>query len=311
MDVVLNSWGYYVGNTVGIEPREFDEHVKAHIEQAFGTADSDEYLSELADAASFSQRGLGVDYSSEPTGFVVGIGANAAVAGHSNIRDRPHPTGGFAASTSLMLGLNLSRWGHGRWSVFANGVFHQATLGDLQGEITNVGAHVQYRVVEPATKSWLGISLTTGLDYTRWKFNTGGATVITKFDVGHGPVEPFRLESVGSYALQSNVSTIPVEASTGARIGRHATLFAGAGIDVDFRTANSVSSNLDGILRWSDDSELGTVEIAGTGAWGGQNVRARLFAGAQVSVRKLKLFVQTNVSHAPAASIAAGIRYVQ
>jgi hypothetical protein len=316
--VTLSPEGMMAAQAMGISPADLAAQVKTRVDDAYHTAQINDFLKEFTNATSFSQRGIGVDYSSAPRGFLVGLASNLALAGDPDIHDHDHPTGGLAVNFSVLLGMNLSEWKHDRWTVFANGFYQSASLGDLDGSITSAGAHVQYNLLQPLESGgtgtalrWLGLSLTSGLEYTRWNFGTNGTTLSTDFDVsGGGMTQPITLHSVGRFDLRSNAVTVPVELTTGIRIALIATLFVGAGVDLTPVGKSTVDASLTGHLD-SSQGDLGTVTITGDGDASGSPGQFRLLAGGQVNLWKLKIFVQANVSQAPAASVALGFKFVQ
>jgi len=316
--VTLSNEGQMLAQAMGVSPAELAMQVKSKIDEAYQTARINSFLKEFTNATSFSQRGIGVDYSSAPTGFMVGMAANLAVAGNPDIHDKQHITGGLAANFSLMLGMNLSEWGHKKWTVFANGFYQEASLGDLEGSITSAGAHVQYNVLQPAASGgagtavrWLGLSLTSGLEYTRWNFGTGGTELTTPFDLsGGGMTVPVSFDSTGRFDLRSTALTVPIEVSTGLRIALIASVFVGAGIDLTPGGSSTLDAGLTGNVHTEDGRDLGAVTITGDGDSKGSPGQFRLLAGGQVNLWKLKIFVQANVSQAPAASVALGLKFV-
>lgn len=317
--VTLSNEGQQLAQAMGISPAELAMQVKGKIDDAYQTGRITGFLKEFTNATSFSQRGIGVDYSSAPTNFMVGLAANLAIAGNPDIHDKEHITGGLAANFSILLGMNLSEWDHKKWTVFANGFYQEASLGDLDGSITSAGAHVQYNVVEPAASGgtgtvarWLGLSLTSGLEYTRWNFGTGGTPLSTPFDLsGGGMTVPVTFDSTGRFDLHSNALTVPIEVSTGLRIALVSTVFVGAGIDLTPGGKSTIDAGLTGNVKAeADGRDLGSVTITGDGESKGSPGQFRVLAGGQVNLWKLKIFVQANVSQAPAASVALGLKFV-
>ena len=316
--VTLSNEGQQLAQAMGVSPAELAMQVKSKIDEAYQTARINGFLKEFTDATSFSQRGIGVDYSSAPKDFMVGLAANVAIAGNPDVLDSQHITGGLAANFSLMLGMNLSQWDHKKWTVFANGFYQEASLGDLQGSITSFGAHAQYNLVEPAASGgagtvarWLGLSLTSGIEFTRWNFGTGGTKLSTPFDLsGGGMSTPVTFDSTGKFDLRSTALTVPIEVSTGVRIALISTLFVGAGIDLTPGGKSTLAAGLTGNVHTSDNRDLGSVTITGDGDSKGSPGAFRVLAGGQVNLWKLKIFVQGNVSQAPAASIALGLKFV-
>ncbi|MCW5806910.1 MAG: hypothetical protein KIT31_31415 [Deltaproteobacteria bacterium] len=319
VQVQLNDEGRAVAQQLGTSPERMAAQIKEQIDSIYQTGNVDGFLRAFTDATSFSARGIGVDYASAPTGFLVGIAANVAAAGNGDLRGEERPTAGLAANLAIMAGLNLKPWGLPKWTVFGNGFYRGGAAARLDGTITSAGAHVMYRIAEPtstegATGSavrWLGLSLTTGIEYTRWQLGLGGDSIDTNLDVGEGSAATtLALAASGRFDLRSNAVTIPIEATTGLRIAVLASVYVGAGIDLT-RGNSTVEANLNGTLLTSDNRDVGTVAITGNGDNTGSPGSARLIAGAQLNLANLKLFVQASASATPAASVAFGLRFVQ
>ena len=316
--VQLSPEGDALAQQLGVSPAELAADVKARVDDAYQTANIAEFLEAFTDATSFSARGIGVDYASAPRGLIAGVAASLAAAGDERIRSEERPTAGVAANLAVMIGMNLREWKHPRWTVFANGFYRNAATEQLDGNVTSAGAHVQYHLIPPAADAgvktmmrWIGLSLTSGIELTRWDLSSGGSTLSTDFTVGDGAnTAPITLDAIGRLDLTSTAVTVPLEATTGIRIALLATLYVGVG--VDFTVGRStIDSNLGGTLRSSDNRGLGTVEITAAGTNNGSPGTARVLAGAQVNLWKLKLFAQINASQAPAASIGFGLKFVQ
>jgi hypothetical protein len=316
--VQLSPEGDQLAQQLGVSAAELAAQIKTRVDDIYQTANVDDFLEAFTDATSFSARGIGADYASAPRGFIAGIAANVAAAGDENIRSEDRPTAGVAANLAVMIGMNLREWGQPRWTVYANGFYRNAETEQLDGTVTSGGAHVQYQLLPPSAEAgaetfmrWIGVSLTTGLEYTRWQLGSDGDTLSTSFAVGSGSnTAPIVLESVGRLDLTSTAVTVPLEATTGIRVALLATLYVGAGLDFTIGRS-TIDSSLSGVMRASDGQNLGTVDITAAGTNNGSPGTARILAGVQLNLWKLKLFGQVNASQAPAASIAFGLKFVQ
>lgn len=316
--VQLSPEGEQLAQQIGASPAELVALVRARVDDVYATADIDEFLEAFTDATSFSARGIGADYGSTPQSFIVGVGANIAAAGDSDIRSDERPTAGLAANVAVMAGLNLSEWGHPRWTVYANGFYRNAAMERLEGDILTLGAHVQYNVFPPAESGgtgtmmrWIGVSVTSGVELTKWKLGAGEEPLTTDFVItGSSGEATLVMTSTGRLDLTSTSVTVPIEVTTGIRIALLATLYIGAAVDV---TAGSsqVDASLSGMVRSTDGRDIGTVVIAGTDENNGNPLTGRIIAGVQANLWKLKLFAQVNASQVPSASIAFGLRFVQ
>ena len=316
--VNLSPEGMALANQLGITPADLAAQIKADVDDSYNTGNVDGFLRSFSDATSFSARGIGVDYASTPVGFLVGFAVNVAAAGNTDITDNDAPTAGIAANLAVMAGLNLTKWDLPKWTVFANGFYQSAETDELDGNILSLGGHLQYRLIDPTKHSgggsavrWLGISLTSGFEFTRWKLGVAGASLDTELDVGgSGGSATLNLSQTGRYDLKTTAITVPFEASTGFRIALLLSVYGGVGIDLT-GGKSTLDTNLDGTITTQDNQNVGTVQVVADGENTGSPATGRVFAGAQLNLWKLKLFVQANASQTPAASVALGFRIVQ
>ena len=316
--VTLSPEGMALASQLGVSPADLEAQIKTDVDDAYNTGNVDSFLRSFSDATSFSARGIGVDYASTPVGFLVGLAANVAAAGNGEISDDEAPTAGVAANFALMLGMNLAKWEHPKWTVFANGFYQSASTDELDGKLLSLGGHLQYRLIEPTKSSgggaavrWLGISLTSGFEFTRWTLGVGGKSLDTELDVGgDGGNATLNLAQTGRFDLKTTAFTVPFEASTGVRIALLLSLYGGVGIDVT-GGKSTLDTSLDGTMTTEDNRNVGTVQVVADGSNSGSPATGRIFAGAQLNLWKFKFFVQANASQTPAASIALGFRVVQ
>lgn len=313
--VQLSPDGEQLAQQIGLGASELAAQIKARIDDAYRTADIDEFLEEFVDATAFSARGLGADYASFPVGLVAGVAANIAAAGETELRAEDRPTAGLAANIAVMVGLNLRELGQPRFTVYLNGFYRTAELERLDGSILSLGAHVQYAFIPPPRDGgtgrfvrWTGILATGGLELSRWSLGASTRTLSTDFTVGSGT--EVTVDAAGQLDLRSTAVAAPIEITTGLQIMWLLTLYAGAGADITMGSA-SIEANLAGIARADDGRELGTITIAGTGDSGASPVVGRVLVGLQLNLWKVRVFVQLNASQAPAASVAFGLRFVQ
>jgi hypothetical protein len=315
--VTLSPQGQTLATTLGLSPTDLSSRIQSQVSTAYDTANINQFLRSFADATTFAQHGLGVDYMSLPGSFMLGVGGQVALATDGDLSESQRPTAGFAANFSIMLGLNLKEWGHPRWTMYVNGFYENGATDRLNGAITTAGAHVQYRLVDPqvdqgfgaAVVRWTGIDLTSGVEFTRWSM-TSNDTITTDVPVqGAQTSADIELDSTGKFNLASTALTVPIEVTTGLRIIELVSIYAGIGFDVTAGKA-SLDANLNGTLKTSDGTNVGTVTIVG----GGNNTASpgnfRGLAGVQLNLWALKIFSQVNVAPEPAASLAFGVRLV-
>ncbi|MCX5742458.1 MAG: hypothetical protein NT062_08180 [Proteobacteria bacterium] len=316
--ITLTPEGTAFAATLGKTPAELAADLKAKVDAAYETADIPGFLRAFTDATAFSQRGIGVDYASHPDHLIFGIAGNVAAASDSVVDKQEHPTGGAAVNFAAMAGLNLRDQGFPKWTLFVSGFYQGYATDKLDGSITSAGAHAQYRLLEPQDDGaaakvvrWLGLDLTGGLEYTRWKLGASKLTNTFQLAGGGGQTAEVDVLAEGNFDLTSNAMTIPVEVTTGLRIALIASLFIGAGID--FTVGKSeVAGDLTGDINTKANPSLkiGTLALTANGDNTASPAAGRILAGAQVNLWKLKIFVQGNVSQTPAASVAFGLRMV-
>src|SRR5262249_31121581 len=138
-----------------------------------------DYLRAFGDAQAFTTRGLGADYGANFRYVEVGVAANISVNAEKNfvpedVPGRP-PVGGLATNLTAMAGLNLGLIGLRPLTLYGNYFKKSATLGDVDGDLDNYGAHVQLRLFGPTRREsiwaaffrWGGIDITSGFDHSR------------------------------------------------------------------------------------------------------------------------------------------------
>ncbi|HUS33511.1 MAG TPA: hypothetical protein VMZ53_33645 [Kofleriaceae bacterium] len=315
--VQLNADGEALASQLGITSQDLASRIQDRVNDAYDAQNVAGFIRSFTDATSFSTRGLGVDYASLPKNLILGVGANFAVAASGDFNADERPTAGLAANVSFMAGMNLADYDAPRWTLFANGFYRKATLNSLRGGITTAGLHAQYRLLQPQRDEgvttqvlrWTGMDITSGLEFTRWNLGVDD-DIETPFGVdGTSGGANLLLQSTGTFDLSSTAMTVPVEVSTGIRIALLVSVYIGAGVDFT-ASSGKLTTNLAGDLLTEDNRNIGTTTITGGGNNSGSPVAARVMAGAQLNIWKLRAYVQLNASATPAASIGAGIRGV-
>ena len=309
--VTLTPEGQAYATAQGSTPQSFADDVTARINEAYSANNVNGFLRGFADAASFSNRGLGVDYASLPNHAIIGIGATVSAVS-DGVPSRERPVGGAAANFAVMAALNLGSWDLPRWTVSGHGLYYKAASDELRGAISGAGAHVQYKLLKPreglsaTLLLWNGLDVTAGVELLRWTLGTD-RSITTDVDQG---TTTLKLVSTGTFDLTTTTMTVPIEVTTGFRIALLATVYAGAGIDLQYgKTA--VNANLRGSVRSSDGAtELAQAEIKLDGSNTPHPLAPRGLVGVQLNLWRLKIYVQGSVNAIPAASVGAGIRFV-
>jgi hypothetical protein len=319
----LSQDGQQLATDMGLTPADLAQKAQDAITRMYEVNRVDDFLTAFADATSFSNRGIGVDYASNADGLMLGIAGNIAVATDNAITEsqgEQHPVAGVAPNLSIMAGVNLARYGHPKLTLYANGFYRSGSYGPLDGSITSIGVHGQYKFFAPTSglKSlvlkWGGIDVTGGIEASRWSFDATHS-IDEQFTVdGTNGTSNVDLSATGTFALSSDAVVLPIEATTSMRFAYFVSVYAGAGIDLQLGKA-SVNANLDGTMNATDPADgstkdMGTATITVQGDKGPSVGKLRGLAGVQINVWKLKTFVQVNAMPFTAASVAFGIRFV-
>jgi hypothetical protein len=309
--VTLTPEGQAYATSQGSTAQTFSDDIQKRVNEAYGANNVNGFLRGFADAASFSNRGLGVDYASLPNHAIVGVGATVSAVS-DGIPSRERPVGGAAANFAVMAALNLGTFDLPRWTVSAHGLYYKASSDELRGAVAGAGAHLQYKLLKPreglssTLLLWNGLDITAGVELLRWGL---GATHTISTDVVQNG-QTLKLDSTGTFDVTTTTMTVPIEATTGFRIALLATVYAGAGIDLQYGKT-SVNADLVGKLHTADNAtELATANIKLDGSNTPHPLAPRALLGVQLNLWKLKIYVQGTVSAIPAASLGAGVRLV-
>ncbi len=312
VDVTLTPQGQQLAQNLGEDEASLIADVKMKVDDYYQIARIGTILREFVDATSFVNRDLGVDYAIHPGDIVFGVVADAAIAADATLSSTGHVTAGTAINVALIAGANLSRWGLPRWSVYANGFYESGTLDELAGNLISGAAHVQFRAIAPAPSSrsiqWIGLDVTSGLELTRWSLGAA-RPITTKFtEHGSGGSINLTLVSSGTLSLIADTLTVPVEVTTGIRLGALA-VYAGAGADVQVGSS-TLEAQLDGEMhQTSNGTDIGHVTITATGDGSPTPFALRALGGLQLDVPYVSVFLQGDYTSA-ATAVSLGLRVV-
>ncbi len=314
--VMLNDEGMKVASRLNVSIPELIQRAHDKIEELYKLARLDSLLNAFADTGAFAQRSVGVDYDVDPGQILVGV---AAIGVHADVAigttDSGGILGGSIANLTVMSGVNLGRWQHPRWTLFASGFYEATTIRALTGHLLTLATHVQYQLVPPVRHRelrWTGVAVTTGLEYSNWTVGEAMDTPIESHftAVGNegGVVEKYTINmfSTGTLDVTSNTITVPLEVTTGGRVGPLA-LYGGFGVDVTAGSSKIVAA-LDSPLTYLDAHvPIGSVVIVGSGENGPSALTAHGLLGFAVHTRHVRVFAQTAIAPGETA-IAIGTR---
>jgi len=306
--------------SLGIDVGELESQLQADIEEVYQALRPNAYLRAFANAQTFSAKGLGVDYASNPTVLSCGLAGNVSAGIDEDLDDDVAVAPGV--NMALMCGLNLGRFRSDLRDLTIYGSLFrfksEAFVKTFTGTLTTLSAHAQYKLFRPANRKrelivqWGGFDLTTGLEFTRLTvgFDSDGLfeelPVIGQEVAGAVRESVVGLDSRGLFSLSSNALTIPIEASTNLRVAYVLTFFGGLGFDLQVGNSDldvELSGNMsaENPMNPAETVDLGTADIQVHGESSPSKAAMRLFAGVQANLWRARLFLQANVRPDPAA----------
>jgi hypothetical protein len=325
-DVVVTvqpAGGNQLAAALGIELASIETQLAAELETAFNVLEPGEYVRALADAQAFSNKGLGVDYASNPTLFVAGVAGNFAMAlGDEGLGERyeERPVIGAAPNVSVMAGLNLGIIGADWLTLYGNFFAQDAKIKEMSGALFNYGVHAQIKFFRPEGDAaellfqWGGFDLTTGFAYSRLALELEKTldTPVPLSGADPSVSAEANFAGTGTFNITTTAMTVPIELTTNIRFLYLLSLFVGVGYDVQLGNGE-MEVDLDGNLSAQNplDSsaiDLGTATVQVTEESKPSPGQLRLLAGLQVNVSMVKVFVQVNAIPDSAVSAGAGVR---
>lgn len=320
--ITLTADGQRFADDIGLDVQELERQLTDELQSAFDILRLPNFLQAFSDAASFSNRGIGVDYAANTKGLIVGVAGAVGVGVSDSIENEAadQPAAGVAPNISIMLGMNMQKLlEQPQLTLFVNGFHRKGSYEQLDASITSVGAHAQYKLLRNRDRTnanlvflWGGIDLTGGLEYSRLGLSLSD-TLETEMGVeGDQGQALVTMRSQGRYDMTASALTVPLEVTTNVRVLYLVSLYGGAGFDLQLG-GSDLEANLDGTLIGNDPQD-GSETILGTGSVrisesnGPSTGRVRGLLGVQLNIWRLKTFVQLNAMPARAASVAFGAR---
>lgn len=291
--VMLNDQGRALAADLGFSVPDLIAHAESRIDELYKVSRIDMLLRAFADTTAFAQRASAVDYDIDQNDIVVG-GAGGGVHGDVAIGTTNKLLGGSIITYGAMTGVNLGRWNHPRWTVFANGFYDTQTIRGLTGHLLTLGAHVQYQVVPAVARRhvrWTGIAATTGLEYAR--LTLGTSSTLTSHFTAQGPNErsTVQMDSTGTLDVLTATTTLPLEVTTGVRLLGTLSLYGGGGVTVT-TGSSAITAELNSMLSInSDNLPIGTAVITGSGENTPSTFNAHALTGVAIHTRHVRVFL--------------------
>ena len=298
--VTLNAQGESLASELGLSVADLIATAQARIDELYKVSRIGDLLHAFANTAATAQRGLGVDYDPDSGDLLIGASVGG-VHGDVAIGTTNSLLGGSIVNVAAMTGVNLGRWSHPRWTVFANGFYESTTIHGLDGSLFTLGAHVQYHLLpatRPAAVRWIGVQATTGLEYAKWTMGTATGGSIESHFTATGPNShhTIHMSSTGTLDVNTTTLSVPLELTTGVRLVDVLVLYAGGGLDLT-GGSSTVVAQLQSMLTINNDNiPIGTAVITGSGSSSPSAVTVHGLVGLEIHTRRVRVVIQSAVA---------------
>ena len=307
-----------------------DAALRTEIDKQFQVPTMTDFLERMSNAQAITNKGLGVSYASDHTLFVVGGGLGVGLSSPSLTSIETNgglPPVGLGVQGSVMAGLSLAKFhlpalgpvDPKRITLFVNyfGYSNETLVSSLAIKTNTFGLHAQYKVVEGKNigglglLNWGGVAFTTGLDVSSNSLTYKVGQSITA--TSSGQTYTWTPNSNSTLVLEANSFTIPLEVSTSIRLAYILSLFAGAGVDLNFGKS-TIAANLNGPVTGAGVTGTASASLIGGESQNPSFGHVRVFAGPQLNLVPLKntnllsLYAQGNYSFGGHYGVNAGIR---
>jgi hypothetical protein len=312
--------GSQLASQLGITTDQLSAQLAQQIQSALVTLNPEAYVRALADAQAFSNKGLGVDYASNPSLFVIGAAGNFAVSlGDKGLGEAysQHPVMGLAPNVSIHGGLNLGFLGLDSLTLFGNYFTRGLSIKEYDGDLSNYGVHLQLKLFAAPNDGsflfkWGGLNVTSGFEYSHLTVRLQRPLSTTVLLSGSAGSTNATFDGNGTLTVDTTAQTIPIELTTNIRLLYVLSLFAGAGFDIQLGSGD-MDVNLSGNLsapspNGGDKLALGQAKVTVTQPAQPSPSQIRLLAGVQLNLSVVKIFVQANASPNSSFSGGGGVR---
>jgi hypothetical protein len=299
-----------------------------------GASTPDRLMEGMANSSVMAGKGIGSDYASNMSVFLIGAGVGAGADLEKN-EDADQDLSGVGIQGGLILGTNLA-WldaetilgmDTDRLNVYVNFLSYstEKKTGDTDAEIdlASYGLHFNYNWIKPRGNvllGWGGVKVHWGYEYNRTslKFGSTITEAIDSTNAG-GTGGNYSATVTGNPDATIDVTThsIPVEISTSVQMLYFVSLYGGLGADYNVGTAtgkgdlNSTPTTLN--CTGTCPGTAGTIETTANidGKGKATPFTTRGFAGVQLNLPFIRIFGQVNKAFgSELVGATAGVRLV-
>jgi len=289
---------------LGIDSSQIEGEMQQLVEQTFNLSDHEDFVRQMANASVISTKGMGLDYGSNFNRFIIGGSFGSGVAGNGlslGSGEGSLPESGFSLQIAGMVGLNLGMFSDDesplrRFKLYANYMQMPLNQEPFEGQLSNVGAHIQIDVVKPrevTALTWGGLSFNTGYTRANYKLELSKSLPVDLDLSG----QTIRWDASGNYTLSAGTTTIPLELSTNLQMLKILSIFGGAGLDINGGEAGSRGAIGGDLTATSaNDQNLGDMSLKLEVVEAPTDFSEHIFLGAQLNVLKFRLYGQATGS---------------
>ncbi len=286
------------------------DQLENEINKNFPQIDAGGYLRAIGNATVTAGSGIGADYQNPFKLFVVGVQGGLGVdpgtltLNNALKSENASKIKGIGIQAGLVGGLNLSSLPSEKIGFIptakAKLFFHilpaKKSFKEVTINVLDVGTHYQYQWIDEVSFGpllrWNGVSLTTGLSYSKTKLNyTKAIAKSSSYSVGGTPTTA---SFSGDIETKANIGifTVPLEISSAVRLLYFLQFFGGLGADLNYGTASGGATLANSTFSTSPAVVTGT-PTASLGAKKGPNlVDARYFVGTGLELFALNIYGQ-------------------
>jgi hypothetical protein len=159
------------------------------------------------------------------------------------------------------------------------------------------GAHVQYKILpasQPGHVRWMGLSATTGLEYSDWTVGTTTGGSIESHFIAEGPNDrsSIHMSSTGTLDVNTSTTSIPLELTTGVRFFDTLVLYGGGGLDLTVGSSEIVAQLTSALSINADNLPIGTAVITGSDSASPSPITAHALVGFAIHTRHVRVAIQ-------------------
>lgn len=315
--VNLTSEGQRLAQFMSMTDADLVTMMEGAVSDLYGLTDLDALLGRAANGQSIANHNLGVDYASDPSVFVVGVGGAGARGVDNSLtvdgKNYDHAFPLESAQVGFMLGFSLN-------AVPGLNLPLLLTVNAISVNIDpendwavsneNYGFHAQYKVLDGMGWSWAakwsGLFVTTGFEYSKLQLSING-DLDYKVGLGTNGIE-LQTKSRGTARITQIANTIPIEVSSAFTAAYVFTFYGAAGIDLQLGESK-LDANLDTTIDDNyTNSQSATANIVTEKTSSASAFAAHAMLGLQLNLSLLKVYGQFAYATTGEYAFAAGLR---